>query len=293
RWRPQNIDGSYRGEVTLRAALEDSLNVPFAWLGQQLGAESVARWARRAGIDSTLPTTPSLALGTGEVTPLELAAAFASLAAGGQRQRPRLVRAASAAGAEIPLTSVAPPERALPANEAHLVLDALTGVVERGTARALAPLTAGRRVAAKTGTSQNGRDGWCALLTGDAVAVVWVGRDDGRPARLSGSRAGVPVLRELIRLTGESLIGSLPEPPESLVRVEIDPQTGGIATRRCPERVSELYPRERVPGVCPDHRSFWQRVWSRWKVKEGETGRRSPRARRDRRGELPEVPERR
>jgi len=263
-WRPRNHDGAWHGEVTLREALVHSWNVPFVRLGLALGHRELARWATAAGFPG-VPDVPSLPLGTLEVSPLDLAAAYGALATLGRRVRPHLVRGlAAGAGEEAPaLRPVPAGERVLPAEACWMVLDMMRDVARRGTGRRILAWTGDRVPAVKTGTSQRGRDAWFALVSGNAVVVTWVGRDDGKPAALSGAGAALPVVGEIVRAPAPDLLAPLPEAPAGVAVVEIDPETGGRATPGCPTRVREVFPRDRLPGPCPRHRSFLGRVGGR------------------------------
>jgi membrane peptidoglycan carboxypeptidase len=169
----------------------------------------------------------------------------------------RTVRAPGAEG-EAGETPLAPSldERVVPETAAYLVLDALRGAAETGTAKALADVLGGVPVAAKTGTSQRGRDGWVAVVTGSAVVVVWVGRDDGAPAGLSGPGAAVPVARRLLAERRDELLSPLREPPSSVAVVHVDPERGCDARRPRAGTVREAYPEPARPPSC---RSRWWR----------------------------------
>jgi penicillin-binding protein 1B len=264
-WSPGNVDGEYRGRVTVRKALEESRNVPFARLGLELGPERIIAAARAAGIEGRLPAAPSVALGTGELSPLDLARGYATIAALGTRRTPFLVRAVRASGADagVALRSIDPSRRTGSKSASYMVLDAMAGVTIRGTGRGLTPALRGRIVATKTGTTQDGRDGWFVMISGEAVAVAWVGRDDGRPAGLSGSGSALPVIRRLIESDGDRLLAPLPPAPEDVVIARIDPATGGLATRRCDESAPEVFPRDAVPERCGLHAGFWRRLFGR------------------------------
>lgn len=265
-WSPQNVDRGFRGTVTIRRMLEESLNVPAVRLGLDVGRDAVAAWARRAGFAARLPQGPAIALGTGETSPFELAGAYATIASLGRAVRPTLLRAVrgGAAARALPLDELAPePGTGIDPVPAWLLLDAMSGTAVRGTARRLAPQVGATRVAAKTGTSQEGRDGWLVLVTGNAVVVAWVGRDDGRPARLTGSGSALPVVEGVIAATGDLLLAPLPPPPEGVVEIEIDPETGGAAGERCPARVREVFRRGSEPGACREHVGFWKRLFGR------------------------------
>jgi penicillin-binding protein 1B len=272
-WSPQNFDREFRGPVTVRQALEQSLNVPMVRLGLEVGARDVAAWARRAGFSGSLPAGPAIALGTGETTPLELAGAYATLAASGRPRAGWIVTRVNAgpAGAPRPLRPVPPPAATgVDAIPAWLVLDAMTGSPERGTARKLAPLLAGTRVAAKTGTTQGGRDAWFVLVTGRAVVVAWVGRDDSGPADLTGAGGALPVAARLLEEVPDALLAPLPGPPAGVIEVMIDPETSGLAGERCPTQVREVVREGQEPAPCRTHRSFWQKLFGGFRSGRGD-----------------------
>ncbi len=263
KWRPKNYDGRFRGAVTLRQSLEESLNVPMARLGVHVGAPAIADAARRAGVQSPMPESPSLALGSGELSPLELARAYATLAAGGRRRDAVLVRGARRLSAESDRLAPAPlDERTIDPAVAWLTLDALRGSARRGTAKGLSGVLGGVSVAAKTGTSQDGRDAWCVLVTGRAVVVVWVGRDDAKPARLGGARAALPVIRRMLASAPTSLLAELPEPPGGVVRVPYDRGRACQARRASEEAPLESFLVAERPELC-ERPSFIRRIFGR------------------------------
>ena len=193
-WQPRNFDGRYRGSVSLEDALAESLNTVSVRLQQLAGGpEKVAAVARRLGLAGDLGTSPTLALGTGNVGVLELAAAYAPLFNGGRRVEPTGVLALDTPAGPVAVPAPAPVEVVTPAR-ADMVVRMMVAVVTRGSGRAAA--LAGRVVAGKTGTTQDGRDAWfvgAALPPGGdpVVVAVWVGRDDDRPiAGLTGG--GLP-----------------------------------------------------------------------------------------------------
>jgi penicillin-binding protein 1B len=225
-WRPANHEEEFRGAITLRRALEDSVNVPFARVALALGPEAIVGVARRMGIDSPLEPVPSLALGAGEVSPLELARAYALLANGGERVAVRSAfQVSDAAGRtlrEMPVRR----EREFDPAEVRLVTSALEGAVERGTGHPLRALGYQGPVAGKTGTTNEARDAWFAGYTPEIAGAVWVGFDDGRPLGLAGARAALPIFgRFLIEALGPRGGGGFPEPP-GLEAVAIHEPTG-------------------------------------------------------------------
>ena len=182
-WRPRNADGETVAgeEVTLSTGLARSVNTAAAQLVAAVGPGDVARTARRMGVRSPLDAVPSLALGTSDVTLLEMTAAYATMASGGLYRPPLLItHITDADGREV--ARFAPePRRALDASVALTMVDMLRGAVDNGTGRALRS-TFGVRgdVAGKTGTTQNGADGWFLAMHPDVVAGAWIGFDDPR-----------------------------------------------------------------------------------------------------------------
>jgi penicillin-binding protein 1B len=225
-WRPANYAKEFRGRITLRRALEDSVNVPFARVGLALGPEAIVEVAERIGIESRLQAVPSLALGAGDVSPLELARAYALLANGGERVELRaafhLTDAAGKLLRELPPVR----SREFDPAEVALVTSALEGAVDHGTGRALREMGYEGPVAGKTGTTNDARDAWFVGYTPELVAAVWVGFDDGTPLGLTGARAALPIFgRFLIAALGPEGGRAFPDPP-GLEYVAIHEPTG-------------------------------------------------------------------
>lgn len=267
RWAPENFDHEFHGDVTLRRAIEESINVPLVRLALQVGPEAVVETAHRLGIESSLPLAPSIALGTGEVTPRELTTAYVTLADFGEHHPLTLLRSVDALSGELSeRVTLSPLPLATPAvdpADAYLVLDTLMGVADRGTARVLAGRLAGRRIATKTGSTQDGRDAWFVLVSGNAVVIAWVGRDDAQPARLTGAGAALPVVRKVLEATGGALLAPLPAPPEGVIQVDLCLETGMRAGAKCPDVASELFRDGEEPELCSRHVGFWRRLFGR------------------------------
>jgi penicillin-binding protein 1A len=177
-WEPENYGGNFRGTVTLHTAFASSINSIAVQLSEAVGIQSVIETARRLGIQSELPAVPSLALGSAEVTLLEMTGAFAAIAASAERVEPYGVRTIRN-GDEVLFTRSN--SRLPPANNSDArvaIRDLLTSVVREGTGR-LAKMKG--PVAGKTGTSQENRDAWFIGFTPDLVVGVWVGNDDNKP----------------------------------------------------------------------------------------------------------------
>ena len=260
-WSPGNSDGTYRGLVSARAAMEESLNVPTARLAQRAGLEHIVHMARRFGVESPLEPYPSIALGAMEVTPLEMATVYATLASGGLRPTLHgLVSVFDGEGNEVPGDDLPLPKRVIDVGLSDLVTDVLQGVLVRGTGKTARRDGLKDALAGKTGTTNSRRDSWFAGYSPERATLVWVGYDDNRKTRLSGARAALPVWNRftyLVRPAG----GFTPfERSDQVVEAYVDPQTGGLATDRCPEVVVELFWRQASPGeLCPFHRGY--RAW--------------------------------
>jgi penicillin-binding protein 1B len=246
-WRPENYNGEFNGIVPVRRALERSLNVATARLAQEVGLPRVADVARRMGITSRLPVVPSLALGTAEVSPLEIARAYATLASGGVRPETQSVEDLVDEEGHTLERRRLDFDQVLDPGTAFLATSLLQGVAESGTAAAVHGTGLRGPVAAKTGTSDKERDLWFVGFTPELVAVVWVGFDEPRSLRIPSSVGALPIWRSFVQeLTGGEIRGAFLPPPE-VETVAIDPVTGARALPGCPERRPEYF----LPGTVP------------------------------------------
>src|SRR5829696_7897232 len=180
-WEPQNHGGRFRGAVNLRTAFAQSINTIAAQLADEVGIPAVIDTAKRMGVQSNLPAVPSLALGSVEVTAMEMTRAFAAVAAGVQSIEPYTVRAIKGGSQQALYTRPGTgPEASGRLGEARAMMtDLLQAVVTEGTGKAARlPNVA---VGGKTGTTQESRDAWFIGLTPDLVVGVWVGNDDNEP----------------------------------------------------------------------------------------------------------------
>ncbi len=259
RYSPQNYDRQFRTSVTVRQALENSINVPTIRAAGQVGLDHVIAMARRCGLESPLPKVPSLALGAAEVTPLEIAAAYATIASGGVRNPVRAIRSVADRNGRILEPDYPSSSRVLSPQAAYLVTDILEGVLLRGTAASAAELGFSGIAAGKTGTTDDLRDAWFAGYTPDLLVVVWVGYDDNRALGLSGAQAALPIWVDFMMGSGR-MTGRAFSEPEGLVREKVDPTTGQLATWHCPEKTEELFIQGTEPTVrCETHgrRHWW------------------------------------
>lgn len=254
-WQPANYDLNFNGEVTLRDALERSLNVPFARLGLAVGPENIVRAARSMGIESPMGPYPSLALGASEVSPLELTRAFGVLAAEGYLAEEKSVLGQPTIRRQVYESS-----------ETYLVTSALRGAVERGTGQGIRRLGFQGDVAAKSGTTNDFRDGWFVGYTPSVVVAVWVGFDHGKALQLPGAGVALPIFADFLRngLGPEGRMGPWGDGgfslPSGLEIVDVDPLSGRRAGWGCrgePELfLTGTAPQESCSRFGFDGRSF-------------------------------------
>jgi penicillin-binding protein 1A len=180
RWHPNNYEGRYEGDITLTRAFAKSSNAVAAQLTAEAGPSAVARTAHRLGIASPLSEVSSLALGTSDVTPLELTAAYAPFANGGDGVVPfGIVSIRSKDGKALWTRNASKPARVMSEENATALSQLMTEVVTTGTGKA-AKLDE-RPSAGKTGTTQDFHDAWFVGFTADLVCGVWIGNDNYAP----------------------------------------------------------------------------------------------------------------
>lgn len=259
-WSPRNYDGEYHGWVLARTALERSYNTATARLALQVGMPSIIELAERMGVAGPMDPVPALALGAVELTPLEMAAIYATLANGGQRPPVHALEAVrDPQGDWVDGASLPDPERALSPEVAFIVTSVLQGVIDRGTGQGVRRMGLGDPLAGKSGTTNGRRDNWFSGYSPDRATAVWVGYDDNSETRMSGARAGLPIWARFtagVRPPGGYRTFSQ---PAGVVSAAVDPESGGLATDRCPETLTEVFLEDQVPSrVCPLH------GWDRW-----------------------------
>jgi penicillin-binding protein 1A len=238
-WAPENHDGRYRGRMTLKAALAHSANTPAVRLLLATGPAAVAKTARRLGITSKLGRDASLALGTSEVTPLELTAAYVPFANGGKRVEPHIVQRITTTKGRVLYQRLPAKDRIVVRGDVLAEMnDMLRAVITEGTAKRAN--LGGIDAAGKTGTSQAYRDAWFVGYTSALTAGVWVGNDDNTPMRkVMGGGLPAKIWRELMLAAHRGLQpGRLPGLRRSAPRTDeiaLAPQaptigsTGGLA----------------------------------------------------------------
>ncbi len=256
-WMPENYGRKYHDRVLMRSALEHSLNVCSIEILSRIGVAKVIEFARRMGIESPLTGTLSLALGSSDVTLIEMVSAFSVLDSGGIRTRPYAVIRVLDKNGKALEENLPVEQEALSAQTCYVMTSMMRGVVERGTGAAARAL--GRPCAGKTGTTNDYSDAWFIGYTPQLVAGVWIGFDTRMSLgeKMTGGRLACPIWTEFMSgaLNGEPVLNF--NSPGDVVFTLIDPRTGLLALSKTPGAFLEsfvkgtepkdYYPQEEVP----------------------------------------------
>ena len=231
-YKPGNYEGwTGTDPLRLREVLANSVNVGAIHVLEDVGPASVVDWAKALGITSVLKPDLSLGLGSYEVHPMELAGAYATFAAGGMYEEPRIVtRIVGPDGKDVELKNPPPPRRVLDPAEAYVTTSLLQSVIDHGTGTKAKSL--GRPVAGKTGTSNDSKDTWFSGYSTEIASVVWVGYDDNKPlgSGETGASTALPAWIALMKAAHENKPrAEFPRPP-GVVTISIDPKTGKRAS---------------------------------------------------------------
>jgi len=231
RWQPKNYDKQFHGEVPLHFALAESYNAATAHLGIDLGVPKVLATIQRLGIERELPVVPSVFLGAGELSPLEVAVMYQTIAAQGVSAGLRSIRTitdnegiALARYPQKPVQAVSPAA-------IHVLQYAMQEVMQEGTARAAKNVLPNFRVAGKTGTTDDLRDSWFAGFSGDYLAVVWMGRDDNKSTGLSGATGALKAWLGFMAETSHVPMSF--DAPAGVNYVWVNEQTGLVTGENC------------------------------------------------------------
>ena len=254
-YEPNNYRREYRGLVTVRAALQRSLNVATIRVAERIGYDRVAALAKRMGLNAKIKGYPSMALGAFEVTPLELAGAFSAFANNGKRIEPHAILRVEAADGKELRSYIYEPHQVLRPEIAYLVTHMMEGVIDRGTGAGVRARGFKLPAAGKTGTS---RDGWFAGYTKDLLVIAWVGFDDNRDLGLEGARSALPIWTEfMLKAYALYPVGGFPMafiPPLGIEFVSIDPESLMLATPSCQNKFEEAFIAGTAPtAYCPLH----------------------------------------
>lgn len=269
-WRPQNDDRSFHGPTRLRVALAKSVNVVSVRLLQAIDVSYALNYLARFGFDSNkLPRNLSLALGTGEVTPLELARGYAVLANGGYKVTPYVVDritdnqgnsvfqtkpkiACTACNTEDGITTPAGganspyAPQVIPTSIAYLMSSAMQDVIRYGTGTAARSLNRSD-LSGKTGTTNDQVDTWFSGFNADLVATTWVGFDQPSSLHEYGAQAALPLWIDFMRVALHGKPMHTLAKPADVVSAAIDPVTGALAPEGMPDAMLEYFRKDNLP----------------------------------------------
>lgn len=255
-YQPANFRQEYLGRVTLRTALADSLNAATVSLAEQVGYSRVVALAHRAGLNQKIQATPSVALGSYDASPLEIAGAYTIFANQGMRLTPSAISAVRATDGTLLYQNGTTGERALDPRVAYLMVNMMQEVLRSGTGAGARSGGFTLPAAGKTGTA---RDGWFAGFTTQLLCVVWVGFDDGRDLKLEGAHSALPVWTEFMKRAAElrpyrDARGF--QQPSGIVSAEVCNDSGQLASPNCPRVHTEVFIDGTEPAVaCELHSS--------------------------------------
>lgn len=250
---PRNFQNRYANRpITLREAIARSDNIYAVSTLFRIGAEEEIHAAKRLGIRSKLSPTPSLALGSYDVTPFEMAQAYATLASGGMYRPLTAITKIVDPYGRVLVEETPSPTYAASTGHTFVLTKMLESVFEPGGTGYRVRQLFQRPAAGKTGTTN--RDGWLAGFTPDLTTVVWVGYDQGKNLPHAEARLSQLIWAKYMRDATQSMpVRSFNTPPDA-VKVSIDPNTGYLATPHCPDAQNEYFVRGTEPTqVCPEH----------------------------------------
>ena len=259
-WTPRSAHGDQPEEMTLRAALLESNNAAAADLQQLVGSRTVLRLASDAGLNG-LPDVPSLALGTGVVSPLDLTSAYTMFPGGGQVALPRGIISVFDAGGEQVLDRPVQRAQVITPPVAFQMISLLRDVVDRGTGTAVRALGVRGAVGGKTGTTDDYHDAWFVGFSTSVVAGVWVGFD--QPAAIGreayGARVALPIWAEFMKRVAQTLPPRDFQPPSGIHGEELCSVSYLRPVEECPTYTEYFKDGDKVPSqLCPIHRGTFK-----------------------------------
>jgi penicillin-binding protein 1B len=253
-YTPNNFDEEFYGTVTVHDALMHSLNVATIKVAEMIGYQRVVDFVRQLGVTNTILATPAMALGTYEMTPIDVAAAYTAFATDGTRAEPLFIRSVVTSDGRVEEQNNPQTRAVMDPRVAFLTASLMEDVINHGTGYAVRQMGFDAPAAGKTGTSH---DGWFAGYTSNLLCVVWVGFDDNRDLDLTGAQSAAPVWAEFMKRAIELPDYRNPQPfqpPAGMIEEVIDPDTGQLATPLCPKTADEYFIAGTQPTeYCQEH----------------------------------------
>jgi penicillin-binding protein 1A len=254
-WHPENFDKTFRGLVTLRYALNHSLNMVAIQTLMQVGGDTVVDYARRMGLKQHLEPVPSLAIGACEVIPFELLTAYSIFPNKGIKAAPFFVRRIVDRDGKILEEHEHSQTQVLTPQTAFMMCDLLGSVVRNGTAAAIPGLGFTRPSAGKTGTSNDYSDAWFVGFTPQVICCVWVGIDERHSLGwgLTGSLAAVPIYTKAMIALHKKIPVVDFEKPDGIVSMKVCLASHKLACNACPQTYNEFFIADKLPEPCDMH----------------------------------------
>jgi penicillin-binding protein 1A len=242
-WMPENYSREFHGTLRLRYALKKSINIPAIKLGILVGPDQIARYARDMGITTPLAGVYSIALGSNEVTLLDMVKAYGVLANQGTRLEPYAVERIEDRSGRVLATHMASSYEALSPATAYVVTNMMESVINSGTGWAARARGFDYPAAGKTGTTNDCTDAWFVGFTPNIVCGVWGGFDDRRSLgdRMTGAKVALPVWTEFMKAAHVGLAKDAFEPPPGVVTKRVCAVTGELASELCEETLLEVF----------------------------------------------------
>lgn len=232
-WSPKNYDHQEHGLVGFHTALAHSYNLATVRIGMDIGVARVAKTLRSMGITRPLDLFPSFLLGAAQLTPMEVTQIYQTLAGDGFATPLKGIRAVVAADGTRLQSYPFTVRQVLDPSVTYIVNTILQEVMHEGTGRsAYSYFPADYGLIGKTGTTNDSKDSWFAGYTGDYLSVVWIGRDDNKPAGLTGASGALQVWTSLMRQISTQPVTLIP--PDNIRTVWVDPVNGLLANENCP-----------------------------------------------------------
>ncbi|WP_339461773.1 penicillin-binding protein 1B [Pseudomonas sp. EA_105y_Pfl2_R69] len=246
-WSPQNYDRKAHGTIYLYQGLVNSYNLSSAKLGLEVGVPTVLQTLERLGVEHKWPAYPSMLLGAGGLSPLEVANMYQTLANGGFNTPLRGIRNVLTADGEPLKRYPYQIQQRFDSGAIYLLQNAMQRTMSEGTGRSVYnQLPRSLALAGKTGTSNDSRDSWFAGFSQDLLAVVWLGRDDNGPTPLTGASGALQVWTDFMR-KADPLPLDMPV-PDNVVQAWVDANTGLGSDPSCPNSVQMPYIRGSQPA---------------------------------------------
>ena len=249
-WKPQNYDRKAHGSIYLYQGLANSYNLSTAKLGLELGVPNVLKTLERLGVSRQWPAYPSMLLGAGSLTPMEVTGMYQTLASGGFNTPLRGIRSVLTAEGEPLKRYPYQIQQRFDAGAIYLLQNAMQRTMREGTGRSVySQLPSSLTLAGKTGTSNDSRDSWFAGFSQDLLAVVWMGRDDNGPTPFTGATGALQAWTGFMR-RADPLPLDMPM-PDNVVLAWVDAATGQGSAENCPGAVQMPYIRGSEPAPGP------------------------------------------